>query len=73
MTTLSDLEKKLQYHDWYYSYSDDYSVVRRGERAWDELKAMINLFPRDDVRPLWDKHAPRDYEGKFDIYFPAKE
>jgi len=68
--SLADLEKKLRYHDWNYSYSDDYSVVRRGERAWDELKVLIEKFPRDDVRPLWEKHCPDDYKGKFDIFFP---
>lgn len=69
--TLADLERKLQTHDWSYHYSDDHSVYCRGERSWDELSRMIRLFPRDEVRPLWEKHCGRDYEGKFDTFFPV--
>ena len=67
-----ELEQKLRAHDWWYHYSDDYSVVRRGERAWDALIALAKTFPVEVVRPLWAKHAPKDFQGMFEGIFSKK-
>lgn len=46
--------KLLSTHDWYYNYSDDHSVWRKGQAEWqviasamkdsEELKAVYNQF-----------------------------
>ena len=36
----SDFAKKLKGHDWYYAYSDDHSVWRRGNAASQKLRAQ---------------------------------
>jgi hypothetical protein len=39
---LKTLEKLLQNHDWFYQYSDDYSVYERGDRESDTINTVIN-------------------------------
>jgi hypothetical protein len=67
-----ELEQKLRDHDWWHQYSDDYSVVRRGERQWSELVALINTFPIETVRPLWIKHSPSDFHKTLGCLFSKK-
>ena len=66
------LESKLKSHDWYYHYSDDYSVFRRGERQWSELVALMKTFPIETVRPLWKAHAPHDFQPMLEGIFSRK-
>jgi hypothetical protein len=47
MATLNSLYKLLEQHDWYYEYSDDFSVWRRGQRQ----KSQIN-----NLRIVSDEH-----------------
>ena len=35
------LATALQKHDWFYSYSDDYSVYKKGEKEAAEIYAMM--------------------------------
>ena len=37
MTTLKDFDTMLKNHDWFYAFSDDYSVWVHGERAVERL------------------------------------
>jgi hypothetical protein len=69
MATLQEVENKLRTHDWYYHYSDDYSVFLRGKRQWDDLVAACKEVKVDDLRPLWEKHAPKDFQDTFDHLF----
>jgi len=64
--TLAQFEAALAEHDWYFDYSDDYSVWQRGIRQHDEL-----LRQRDALRgmglgaaadALWRKHSPGPVE-----------
>ena len=37
--------KVLARHDWFYQYSDDYSVWRRGQEASDRIQGLIQQHP----------------------------
>ena len=41
---LQTLEKLLQNHDWFYQYSDDFSVYERGDRESDAINEVINAL-----------------------------
>lgn len=40
---LNTLEKLLKTHDWYYNYSDDHSVWKRGTEARDEIRRQMDI------------------------------
>jgi len=59
------LEKLLGSHDWYFDYSDDYSVWKKGmtERSAinQEQKRLIEsgLATVEEVQELTQKYAPK--------------
>jgi len=59
------LEKLLRSHDWYFDYSDDYSVWKKGmaERSSinTEQKRLIDsgLATVEEVQELTQKYAPK--------------
>lgn len=64
MTTdkLKEFERALQGHDWYFDYTDDHSVWRRG---WDQSVRINEL--RDELtksgaaeaaEQLWQQYCP---------------
>jgi hypothetical protein len=56
------LASHLQGHDWYYSYSDDITVWRKGEKQLGEIKGLIGaMSDKDAARELWEKHAPKGF------------
>lgn len=73
-TLLDELEDMLSKHDWFYSYSDDFGVYRRGERSWKRLlsaaKGLVLDGSRADVRSLWMHYAPGEFKDMFDRLFP---
>jgi len=62
---LNDLDRFLRSHDWYFDYSDDYSVWKKGmaERAAinTEQKRLIDsgLATVEEVQELTQKYAPK--------------
>ena len=62
---LLKLERLLQFHDWYYDYSDDHSVWKRGQREHDaigeEQRRLIHevKIPVEEVMALTDKYRPK--------------
>ena len=63
--SLSILEKLLKSHDWYFDYSDDHSVWKKGmaERSAinQEQKRLVNdgLATEAEVQELTQKYAPK--------------
>jgi len=59
------LEKLLRFHDWYFDYSDDYSVWKKGMAQRDainqEQKRLISngLATVEEVQELTQKYAPK--------------
>ena len=62
---LNDLDRFLRSHDWYFDYSDDYSVWKKGmaERSAinTEQKRLIDsgLATVEEVQELTQKYAPK--------------
>ena len=61
-TKLKTLEKLLKNHDWFYQYSDDYSVYERGQNAWNTINEVINALKDagfgKEADDLYDKYLP---------------
>ena len=63
--SLAILEKLLRSHDWYFDYSDDYSVWKKGMAERDainqEQKRLISngLATVEEVQELTHKYAPK--------------
>lgn len=62
---LTTLDSLLCWHDWYYQYSDDYSVWQRGHREHDaineEQRRLIHevKVPVEEILELTHKYAPK--------------
>lgn len=46
---------KLAFHDWYYAYSDDGSVYRKGQAQYQELVKMQKVLDAD--RAIWNEYS----------------
>lgn len=46
----------LAAHDWFYDFSDDFSVWSRGNRERQELRRMAQRL--DKGFTIWNSHAP---------------
>ena len=61
-TKLKTLEKLLKNHDWFYQYSDDYSVYERGDRESNIINEVINALKDagfgKEADDLYDKYLP---------------
>ena len=49
ITTPDEYKKALECFDWYYNYSDDYSVWSSGQRRLGELTAAQQRYAAADV------------------------
>lgn len=49
-------------HDWYYDYSDDYSVWAAGQRQREALREMRKNI--DTTGAIWNEYAPADFQFK---------
>ena len=62
---LINLERLLQSHDWYFDYTEDFSVWKKGMAQRDainqEQKRLINngLATEEEVQKLIEKYAPK--------------
>lgn len=52
--TLEDYENSLKYHDWYYEYSDCYSVYDRGSTERWRLRNISEATP--EHKALYEKY-----------------
>ena len=51
-----DYMDKLRKHDWYYEYSDDHGVWRRGSDERDQLRRLQEEI--DSGYKVWNQYAP---------------
>ena len=54
--------KLLKSHDWYYDYSDDHSVWKRGVASRDKINAIRREI--DPSGEIWNAIAPENYKVK---------
>ena len=63
MSKLETLEKLLQNHDWFYQYSEDFSVWERGRFAQDTINTVIKALEdagfSDEANGLYEKYLPK--------------
>jgi len=53
---MEDYIYKLRTHDWFYEYSDDHGVWRRGSDERDQLRRLQEEI--DDDYKIWNQYAP---------------
>jgi len=63
MSKLKTLEELLQNHDWFYQYSDDYSVYERGQNAWKTISKVMEALDdaglSNESNALYEKYLPK--------------
>tara|TARA_B100000575_G_C22720287_1_gene433108 strand:+ start:321 stop:524 length:204 start_codon:yes stop_codon:yes gene_type:complete len=63
MSKLKTLEKLLQNHDWFYQYSEDFSVYERGLKAQETINIAIEVLEDaglgDEANDLYEKYLPK--------------
>jgi hypothetical protein len=77
--SIEEYKNRLKHHDWYYDYSDDGSVWRRGSAERSALNDFQEKF--DPLAVIWNSLAPEDFKKKtqeqlkkdLDAGLPAKE
>jgi hypothetical protein len=62
-TLLAELASKLKSHDWYFMYSDDGNVYRRGVQQFDEIGALMaqakSVGAELRAKTLFESYRPR--------------
>jgi hypothetical protein len=57
---------KLKTHDWYYQYSDDGNMYRRGKAEDDEIKSILKRiefeYTEEYVKKIWNENVPKDFQ-----------
>ena len=63
MSKLKTLEELLQNHDWFYQYSEDFSVYERGLNAQTTINTTIKVLEDaglgDEADSLYEKYLPK--------------
>lgn len=59
--TLEEYYRELEYHDWYYHYTDDHSVWLRGQANAERIDRIAEQSP--EHRALRDAWAAHQFSG----------
>lgn len=59
--TLSEFYTELGYHDWYYEYSDDHGVWRRGREDYGRLVSIAKESP--EHQKLFEDYSAYVFTG----------
>lgn len=62
MTTLEDVKRLIDGHDYWYSMSDDHSVWKRGQAQYDAIQRGINGLEGADgatAKQYWAEYCAR--------------
>ena len=58
---LKQLQDALATHDWFYQYSDDFAVYKKGRSSLQRIKSYINILKQkgfeNEAKALYDKYA----------------
>lgn len=63
---MEDYIYKLRTHDWFYEYSDDHGVWRRGSDERDQLRRLQEEIDSD--YKVWNQYAPDMFKRQW-MYF----
>jgi hypothetical protein len=56
-TPMEELQSRLAHHDWYFHYSDDYSVYCAGQRAHDNIMGLVRTLG-PEARLMYNRACP---------------
>lgn len=62
MTTIEDIKRMIDTHDYWYSMSDDHSVWKRGQDSYDRIQRALNDAEGETAtaaRAYWKEHCAR--------------
>ena len=65
---LEDLEQDLKSHDWYFNYSDDGRVYRKGAQELENILDQMKKMDSKEAQSLWNKYAPKVQKFPLGIY-----
>lgn len=51
-----EYENLLKHHDWWFEFSEDFSVWKKGKRELEIITHLQKVIDKDSV--LWDTYAP---------------
>ena len=58
---LKQLEVALSTHDWFYQYSDDFAVYKKGRSSLQRIKSYMNTLKEkgyeDESKELYKKYS----------------
>jgi len=72
----TEFSNDLEYHDWFYDFSDDHSVWKKGFNARKQLENVaLTLVKTKQATPkevsiLWNFYAPKRYKINEDRFAP---
>jgi hypothetical protein len=69
--TLQEFYDRLERHDWYYEFSDDFNVWKRGDEEGDKLRRISYLSPAH--KKLYDQFVSYKFESDPKPIKPSEE
>ena len=64
MDMLEKITKLMRNHDWYFEYSDDQKVWKRGWREKYEIMDLLKKIPLNELE-IYIKLIPNDFRTKW--------
>ena len=49
-TKMTELEKLLKSHDWYFTFSDDIRSFRKGEEELSKIRRLVDFIGKDGMK-----------------------
>ena len=70
MLNRNKLQELLKNHDWYYQYSDDFSVYKSGTNEVDAIHKIIRNAgdKQNEALALYNSECPEGYEINVELY-----
>lgn len=66
---LSQLQKDLKAHDWWYMMSDDHRWYLSGTQSMKEIRELIGIINSagltEPAKKLWIKYAPKEFRNNY--------
>ena len=71
MLNRNKLQELLKNHDWYYQYSDDFSVYTSGTNEVDAIHKIISNSgdKQNEALALYNSECPEGYEIDVEAYY----
>ena len=71
MLNRNKLKELLKNHDWYYQYSDDFSVYKNGSNELEAIHKIIRNAgdKQNEALALYNSECPEGYEINPEMYY----